>query len=66
MCLTEQEKITILTNGFKVLNECQKGYIAALLRKLVDIHCNAGNEAIPVQKDDISFPFSDYSKGVFV
>jgi len=44
--MLEQEKLAILTAGFGKLDDRQKDYIQALLRKLVDIHCDGGYKEI--------------------
>ena len=48
--MEKQEKLDILVNDFKKLEESQKDYIRDLTRKLVDVHCWEGYTGMVFQK----------------
>ena len=52
--MSEQEKLNILVNDFKKLEESRKDYIRDLTRKLADIHCREqyGGMVLFIQKDN--------------
>ena len=46
----EQERLLVLTYGFKKLEDSQKDYIRELTRKLADIHCGGGHREYGFRK----------------